>query len=320
MTRIRCCSSVLLLALFAADLQAQLVITQPSVIVPVQPYGGISFGYRGRHFSIGGSIGGPVYPFVAYGIVQNRVTVQYLAPSIVVAPRRAPLVEEYDVSGVDLDVVPPTAIWGEPPPRREAARPVEVPRKAEPPRKPEPVPAKKVEPPKKKPVDDLWVPRAEPAAEALRLIELGIRAFREEEYGVAALRFRQATEVDPASSRALFLLGHAEYALGRYREAVLAIEEGMRLRLDWPAADFHPREELYAGKAEPWEQHRRWLLETHKRHPRNGDYLFLLGCVDWFGDRRREAVEWFRQARPFLAGRPWVDLFLKSPAAPAPGA
>src|SRR5579884_283038 len=118
MARMRCSLAVLLLALLTTDLRAQIVVGPP-----LSPYSGVAFGYRGRNFSLAGYVGGPVYPLMPYGIVQSRVTVQYATPTVVVAPRRAAAVAEYDLSGVDLDVVPPSAIWGEAPPRREAARP-----------------------------------------------------------------------------------------------------------------------------------------------------------------------------------------------------
>jgi hypothetical protein len=328
MTGTRCYLALLLLSTVAADLPAQVILA------PAPPYPGVGFSYRGRHLAIGGFFTtGPGY-VSPLGIVQNQVSVQFVTPTVVVAPRRIMPVEEYDLTGVDLDVVPATAIWGEPQ-RKEAVRPrrpepVAAPRKAEAPRKVEPAPPpKKIEPPPKKeasppppkkPVDDLWEPRGEKAAEAKRLLELGIRAFREQEYGVAGLRFRQAAVADPASSRAFFLLGQAEYALGNYREAVRWIGEGLRLQPDWPAADFHPKDELYAGRVDDWAQQREHLLQTHKLQPDDGNFLFLLGYVDWFGDRRREAVAWLRLARPLLLDRPWVDLFLKSLAAPAPAA
>jgi tetratricopeptide (TPR) repeat protein len=342
----RCCVALLLVAALHAELPAQVLVTSSApVLVP-----GIGFRYQGHHLGVSGFIAtGPplVYaPYMPYGFVQRNISIQVVTPTVVIAPRRTVALEDYDLTGVDLDRVPASAIWGEPEPRREiarnpagperlgmprdAARPaparkveaVPAPKKPEPApaKKPEPPPPKKAEPPPKRPVDDLWQPRAEPAAEARRLVELGIRAFREEQYGIASLRFRQATEVDPTLSRAFFLLGFAEHALGDFREAVAALGTGLRLQPDWPAADFRPKVELYDGKEDAWALHRERLFQTHKLRPKEGAYLFLLGMIDWFGDRRREAIDWFRQARPLLPDRPSIDLFLKSPAAPAPPA
>jgi len=338
MAGIRCCVAVLLLAALPSALPAQVIVAPPPVIgVPVL-VPGLGFSYQGRHVAFSGYYGpGTLYPLFPYGVVQNRVSVQFIAPTVVVAPRRVGALDDYDLSGVDLDVVPASVLHGEPPARREPppreamrprapdrldlpARPQPPPKKAELPAPRKEEPAKKPEAPPKHPADDLWVPRAEPAAEARRLIELGIRAFRAEEYGVAGFRFRQATEAAPTASRAFFLLGQAEIALGNFREAVRALGEGLRLQPDWPAADFRPKAELYDGREDDWAAHRERVLTTHRRRPRDFDCLFLLGYLDWFGDRRREALDWFRAARPLLPDPTWVDLFLKSPAAPVPPA
>jgi hypothetical protein len=307
MTRAAVTLSLLLVA--QTPLPAQVVMGPPS---------GIGFRYQGRNVSVYGFFAtgpgfyAPYYP-VPYGIVEQRVSVQVLAPTVVV-PRRLPHIEEYDVSGVDLDRVPPSVIWGEREPRPEVARNVPRPE----PRRPEPAPAARVEP--KPPADELLEPRKEARAEARRLVEFGIRAFRAREYGVASIRFRQATALDPGASRAHFLLGFTEYALGQYRDAVRSLEEGLRLEPTWPAADFRPRVELYEGSDEAWALHRDRLLATHRLRPDVGEYLFLLGVIDWFGDRRREAVDWLRAARPRLPDPMPVDIFLVSPAAPAPPA
>ena len=65
-------------------------------------------------------------------------------------------------------------------------------------------------------------------------------------------------------------------------------------------------------------QVRRRLVEAHREAPDRVEYLLLLGYVDWFGDRRDEAANWFRQARARLPGRHWVDLFLGRPAGGLP--
>lgn len=311
----RPCLALLLAGLLPLSAAAQVIVSTPYG-------GGVGFRYYGGRLSVSGFVGGGAFvPYYPYGIVQSNVSIQVVAPTVVVTPRRQ-LVQEVDLSGVDLDRVPASVIWGEEKPRNEVARVVPPPaaRKVEapaPPRKPEPAPPRKPEAvPPKRPVDELLEPRPEPIAEARRLVELGIRAFREEDYGIAALRFRQATEIDRTSSRAFFLLGWAEYAFGNYRDAVGAIREGLRLQPVWPATEFRPKLELYDGRPDAWALHRERLVETQKRRPRDGDYLFLLGVIDWFGDRRRDALEWFRQAAPLLPDRAPVDLFLKSPAAP----
>src|SRR5205823_3232280 len=129
------------------------------------------------------------------------------------APPRA-RAPDYDLSGIDLDVESPDRLF--PPGTAPAARP-EVARPARPkdeaPNKPPVKPEPAAPPPMKPPAEDLLQPRAGAAEEAGRLVELGIRAFRDQEYGVAAWRFRQASEVHPANARAFFLLGQAYLAV-----------------------------------------------------------------------------------------------------------
>jgi hypothetical protein len=353
MTGMRLTSAALVCLILVADLRAQLLVAPPPVVVVP------GFGHRSVRIGVGGYFGG-FYP-APFGFVRNTVSVQVIQPTVVVTRRRITAVEEIDLSGVDLDRVPASAIWGDGPRREQAraemARPrepeiVKLPARMEPPAKKEVVakvepkkrevielpgrreapakkdgvakiepkkepPPRKVEPAPKPPEEDLWTPRTNPSDEARRLLELGLRAFRADDYGIASLRFRQATEVDPTYNRAFILLAQAELALGNYHEGVLALQAALRLKPEFPATDFHPRVELYGGRDEAWQQHRQRLLETHKRHPRNADYLLLLGFVDWFGDRRVDSLTWFRQARPLLPDPRPADLFLKSAAAPA---
>ncbi len=160
-------------------------------------------------------------------------------------------------------------------------------------------------------MDDLWEPRAGAADESRRLTELGVRAFRAGDYGIALWRFRQATEVDPNHARAFFLLGQARLVAGQYAEAVAAIEAGLKLQPDWPTSDFRPRIDLYGDQPEDWLEHRRRLDDAVKRKPADYALLFLRGYVAWFDGQRMQAAEWFRKARPAAADPAFVDLFLK---------
>src|SRR5262245_31594677 len=107
-----------LLVCSRAELWAQIVMGPPVVAAP-----GIGFRYQGPRITVAGFV-----PLLSpYAVSQQYVSVQVITPPLVVAPRRVPLFEEYDLSGVDLDRVPASAIWGEHEPRREVAR-VEAPR------------------------------------------------------------------------------------------------------------------------------------------------------------------------------------------------
>ena len=197
-----------------------------------------------------------------------------------------------------------------PEPAKAPPEPVKLP--PEPAIKPVPPP----EPKKKAPVDDLLEPRPGAAEEARRLADLGLRAFRAGEYGLGLWRFRQASAVDPNYARAFFLLAQANLALGQFREAVLAIHDGLRLQPNWPAQDFRPRVDLYGDNLQDWLEHRRQLDDAVNRLPQDPALLFLRGYVAWFDGQRPLAVEWFQKARaatpaPRWSELRWIDLFLK---------
>ena len=277
----------------------------PGLVVPVGPNGVV--------------LGPPGYLVPPHGILsERRVIVQQMAsPSM---PRVLPPAPEPDVSGIDLDLESPDKLYppGTAPAKKPAAaRPADA--KFEQPKKPAeellkpPAPA----PPAKPPSDDLLTPRANPVDESRRLVELGLIAFHQQAYGLAVMRFQQATEIDPANARAFFLLAQGYLAVGQFRDAVPAIQAGLKLRPDWPLAKFSPRNELYGDALEDWLEHRRRLVDAVKRKPQDSSYLFLRAYVEWFDGERAQAAEWFQNARPLTADPQWIDLFLKSaPALP----
>jgi tetratricopeptide repeat protein len=231
-------------------------------------------------------------------------SIQVIAPQV--TPRlQAPPV---DLSGVDLDKGPPP--WAIPADRpRHDLPPAPKPR-------PEEV-AKRIEPPKPAPeppmpTEKLPEPKIDPIGQAKRLADLGSDAFRAQEYGLAARRFQQAVDLDPANSRAYFLLGQAYMALGKYSDAVQAIGLGLGLDAAWPKSAFRPRFELYADNPAEWQRHLDLLDDAQKRQPNHAGYLFLLAYERWFDDHRPEAIELFRRVRPLVADPALVDLFLKA--------
>jgi hypothetical protein len=279
--------------------------------------GGITITSSGRGLRVGGYVpfgtAGLLFGPPMYGTMQRRVVIQ----QVMAAPVPRPVAPDYDLSGIDLDVQSPDRLYppGAGPPKKAERLP--EPRKvSELPKPPEP-PAKQdlPVPPVKPPTDDLWQPRAGAVEESQRLVELGKRAFRAQEYGLAAMRFRQASAVNPANSKAFLLLAQAYLAVGQYRDAVRAIQEGLKLDPDWPARDFQPRIELYAG-ADDWIEHRQRLTEAAKRQPKEASFAFLRAYAAWFDDERPQAVVWFLAARVLALDPRWIDLFLKR--APGP--
>src|SRR5207253_3080831 len=160
-----------------------------------------------------------------------------------------------------------------------------APPKANPPRADAARPAAPAPPPMKVP----------PKAENMRLIRLGREAFAVREYSRAERRFQEAVAALPQDPLAYFLTAQAEFAQGKYQEAVGAIQAGMRLNTDWPSALFWPRD-LYEGNVADYVEQLKTLADTQARFGEDPVLLFLLGHELWFDDRRAEARSLFIRA------------------------
>jgi hypothetical protein len=310
--------SPLLLLAWAGDVLAQIILVPPpppvgqSIVVGPS----IGFSYRRRGLRVGGFVGSvsvvdsfgyPSFGLAPYGSVSNQVTINYYAPRRMILPP----VEE-DLSGVDLDVeLPPwkqqpgpAAERGPPPPRKK------LPEAAPPP------PEKKaqVPPPEKKgPAFPPPPPApADPQIESALLIGEGQAAFADQEYGLAAQRFRQAAVADRNSSKARFLLAQALLAVGKYREAVAAIHEGMDLDLQWPRNAFRPRLDLYKGIEGDFTAHLKDLKDSLAASPDNRFLLFLYAYQLWLDGQQLDATPVFRHARAVTVDTTYIDRFLRA--------
>lgn len=125
-------------------------------------------------------------------------------------------------------------------------------------------------------------------AESDRQIDLGRAAFGRGEFGRALEQFRRATAIAPAESTGYFLLSQAQFAIGKYDEAVASIAEGIALRRDWPMSRFDPRG-LYKQNGEAFAFHLRNLRTALESAPDDPRLLFLLGVELWFDGKRDEA-------------------------------
>jgi hypothetical protein len=220
-----------------------------------------------------------------------------------------------DTRGYDLDATPVK--------KKEPTEPVkpETPRempgveisKSKPPVRPEDVKPEPKEPGPKPPGPPVKV---NPREEYAQLIQLGVQAFADGEYGLAALRFRQASKVDGTLSGAYFLLSQAEFALGKYRDAVATIHTGMKLDKKWPSLIVHPRVDLYKDQAAEFAAHLKRLEAEVAAQPNQPTLLFLLAHQLWFDGRRPDALALFQRARPLTQDRTYIDVFL---AAGGPG-
>ncbi|MSR52065.1 MAG: hypothetical protein EXS09_02100 [Gemmataceae bacterium] len=230
-----------------------------------------SFTYSGSGYGYGfGSIYGPVpswyYGYPGIPIVNNPIQVQppIIVNNIIQAPQ-APA------------VVPP----------RPPVIPAEFGQVALPAPKPlPPVPKKLVEP--AKPM--LGQPDADRVAEA------GRKAFADGQYGRALELFQRVATITPNEPSVHFLISQAQFALGKYREAVSSIADGIALRVDWSDARFVARD-LYWKKPAIFDDHLRPLIQAVEAFPDDAGLLFLLGHELWFDGKREEAKPLVLKAR-----------------------
>lgn len=229
------------------------------------PYSSFTYSAGGYGYGYGyGSIYGPVpswyYGYPGIPIVNNPIQVQQpiVINNIIQAPPALP-----------APAVPP----------RPPVIPAEFDRVAVPaPKPPPPAPKKRVEP--AKPL--LGQPDADRVAEA------GRKAFVDGQYGRALELFQRVATITPDEPSVYFLISQAQFALGKYREAVTAIAAGMSLRVDWSDARFVSRD-LYWKKPAVFDDHLHALRQAVEAFPDDPGLLFLLGHELWFDGKRDEA-------------------------------
>ena len=132
-------------------------------------------------------------------------------------------------------------------------------------------------------------PEKKPAEEKINFLVLGKQAFADREHARAVRFFKQATEANPKDGLAFFLLAQAQFAVGKYREAVVSIHEGLRLEKDWPRSKFRPLE-LYGPNPGDFTDHMDQLQAALKAHPGDAVLLFLYGYELWFDGREDEVA------------------------------
>lgn len=144
-----------------------------------------------------------------------------------------------------------------------------------------------------------------------QFMSLGKQAFADQEYGRAAQRFRQALDLAPEHSPAWFLLAQAQFALGKYREAVATIHTGLRLNPVWPNSRFKARE-AFGEQADVYPAHLALLEAALKRHPDDPSLLFLYAYQLWFSGKQDEARPYFQRALPLVAEPRFIQMFLQA--------
>jgi tetratricopeptide (TPR) repeat protein len=129
-----------------------------------------------------------------------------------------------------------------------------------------------------------------PLVEYHRQIDLGCEAFGEGSFGQARFRFQEANRLKPEMASGFFSRAQAEFALGKYREAVASLVEGIRLRPEWATTRFQARE-LYGNRLGLFDLHLQELRNALAKRPDDPALLFLYGYQLWFDGRRDEVKE-----------------------------
>ncbi len=181
------------------------------------------------------------------------------------------------------------------------------------------VEAPKVFPP---PAPAARIPAAAPKAEmprvaarpagielARKAVEAGQAAFADGEYGRALEFFRKAVDQNPNDPTSYYLLAQAQFAVGKYREAVASIAAGMTFKGDWSSEKFQPRG-LYGKSPETFDAHMNLLKATVVQFPDDAGLSFLLGHQLWFDDKPDQAKPHLLTAKAAGRGASPADLFI----------
>jgi hypothetical protein len=306
------------LALLALGLGEIQVRAQDIPVSPYDVYSGKRTRYHGSYVRISSVVSRMPGPILGGPRAVQPTNISATTQPIIIMPPPST-----DLSGVDLDVVRPPWRQGNLPARvieRDSESGLE---KALPPA--EPLPLGGIDLSKPKPSDvrpplPAPIPAPSPPApedrrdpdDPWRLMDLGRAAFAGQEFGTAARRFGQVTEVAPHLPLGYFLRAQAEFALGKHRLAVRSIEAGMRLKPEWPAVKtFHPRLKLYKGDEAEFDAHLKRLGDALQEQPLDGDLLFLYAYQVWFDGRNAEAAAYFERARAGAADSTMIDRFRK---------
>jgi hypothetical protein len=318
MKHVRALVALLGMLVWAAELHAQVPFVGPGP--------GAAVGFSGRRFSgglaIGGGYPGPFYSNYGYGGPRfTSISIYSPGPSyaqpLVISPQVT--INITNVLNDVRDEDHPDKIIIRPRQRtvRDADPPVAKPEKIGEPLLPgDPAGAFRPLVPEDRARAQQPPPAPAPKAPALpvgdRLLAQGRAAFAEQEYGRAERFFQSATEFAPKDHLAFFLLAQAQFAVGKYKEAVVSIHSGLRLKPDWPDARFRVRP-LYENNADDFTDQLR-DLETVLLDNRNDPAVFFLYAYElWFDGRQEEARPIFRRALPRVTEPRFIEMFLLPP-------
>jgi tetratricopeptide (TPR) repeat protein len=151
----------------------------------------------------------------------------------------------------------------------------------------------------KPPADRPINPQA--TALARRFIKFGDALFIDQKFSEANNRYRKASQSAPQLADTWFRQGFALSAMGRYDQAVAAIQRGLKINPTWAKSGFDLKE-LYGPDLLAKDAHIDALAQAAVDRPDDANRLFLVGVYLHFDGQVQRAEKFFRRALELAAG------------------
>ena len=136
----------------------------------------------------------------------------------------------------------------------------------------------------------------ESKARAGKFIQYGDALFVKQKYNSALERYREATTIAPDLAEPYFRQVFALMGLGQYESARKALERGLRIRPNWPDANFELAT-LYGPKGHLAKtSHRETLASAIEQNPQSADLLLLMGVMLYCDGDRDQSQLFFDRA------------------------
>jgi Tfp pilus assembly protein PilF len=170
-------------------------------------------------------------------------------------------------------------------------------------------------------------PRTTNAAAKVRagkFIQFGDALFAKQKYNSALERYREAATTAPDLADCYFRECFALVASGQYESAMRSLERGLRIRPNWPDANFELATVYGPDSKLAQASHRESLASAIEQNPQSSDQLVLMGLLLYCGGARDRAQLFFARAVElganaehlldrFIAPRPADDPFPPKP-------
>lgn len=148
-------------------------------------------------------------------------------------------------------------------------------------------------------------------ARAIRSIGFGDELFRQQRYGEAYRRYKQAAEAAPDHADAYFRQAIVLIALAQYDTACEAIRRGFEHDTEWDSSPFR-LDDVYGANALAKRAHRDALAEAAEASPQDGRLWYLLGVALYFDGEPLRAEPFFERAQQLVGHNVYLHGFLRA--------